>query len=130
MAHGNGPEGLAVVTAALTALGGLDQEHAAVYSQIIWNVLREPMHRALEALVMERQVEGKVQFPPFMQQIVDRSELRGRTEGEAHALLTVLRGRSIPVPDAARERILAEKDPARLERWLERAGTVATVAEV
>jgi PD-(D/E)XK nuclease family transposase len=54
----------------------------------------------------------------------------GRAEGEARALLTVLRGRGIAVPDAARERILAEKDPARLERWLERAGTSATVAEI
>jgi hypothetical protein len=54
----------------------------------------------------------------------------GRAEGEARALLTVLRGRGIAVPDEARERILAEKDPARLERWLERAGTLATVAEV
>ncbi len=54
----------------------------------------------------------------------------GRIEGEARALLTVLRGRGIAVPDAARERILAEKDPARLERWLEKAGTSATVAEI
>ncbi len=54
----------------------------------------------------------------------------GRTEGEARALLTVLRGRGIAVPDAARERILAEKDAARLERWLEKAGTAATVADV
>jgi hypothetical protein len=130
MAHGNGPEGLAVVTAALTALGGLDQEHAAVYFQIIWSVLREPMQRALEALVMERQTEGKAQFPPFAQRIFDRGQAEGRTEGEARALLTVLRGRGIPVPDAARERILAEKDPARLERWLEKAGTSAAVAEM
>jgi len=34
------------------------------------------------------------------------------------------------VPDAARERILAEKDPARLERWLERAAVVASITEV
>jgi len=58
----------------------------------------------------------------------------GRTEGEAaasvRALLTVLRGRSIPVPEAARERILAEKDPAQLERWIERAILAASVAEV
>jgi hypothetical protein len=54
----------------------------------------------------------------------------GRTEGEARALLTVLRGRGIAVPEAARERILAEKDPERLERWLERAGLAASVAEL
>ena len=54
----------------------------------------------------------------------------GRAEGEARALLTVLRGRGIVVPDAARERILAEKDPERLERWVERALVATSVAEV
>src|ERR1700683_5213549 len=59
MAHGNGPEWPAVLQAAFLALGGLDREHAAVYFQVIWNMLREPMQRALEALAMERQTEGK-----------------------------------------------------------------------
>jgi predicted transposase/invertase (TIGR01784 family) len=58
----------------------------------------------------------------------------GRDEGEvaaqARAVLTVLRVRGIAVPDAARERILAEKAPARLERWLEKAAVAASVAEV
>ncbi len=45
-------------------------------------------------------------------------------------VLTVLRVRGIVVPDAARERILAEKDPERLERWHERAILAASVAEV
>ena len=51
-------------------------------------------------------------------------------EGEARALLTVLRGRGIAVPDAARERILAQKDPERLERWLEQAIVAASLADV
>jgi hypothetical protein len=34
------------------------------------------------------------------------------------------------VPDAARERILAERDPERLERWVERAIVATSVAEV
>jgi hypothetical protein len=42
----------------------------------------------------------------------------------------VLRVRDIAVPDTARERILAEKDPSLLERWLERAAATASVAEV
>jgi hypothetical protein len=58
----------------------------------------------------------------------------GRAEGEAaarvRAVLTVLRVRGIAVSDTDRERILAEKDPARLERWHERAILVASVAEV
>ena len=58
----------------------------------------------------------------------------GRIEGEAAArvrdVLTVLRVRGIIVSDADRERILAEKDPARLERWHERAILATSVAEV
>jgi hypothetical protein len=54
----------------------------------------------------------------------------GRAEEAARALLTVLRARGIMVPDAARERIVAEKDADRLERWLEKAAVVASVAEV
>jgi hypothetical protein len=126
VAHGNGPNGLAVVTAALAALGRLDQEHAAVYFQIIYNALREPMQRALEALVMERQSAGKANFPPFAQQLIDRGELQAR----ASAVLTAFRVRGIVVPDGARDRIVAEKDPATLERWLERAILAASVAEV
>jgi hypothetical protein len=58
----------------------------------------------------------------------------GRTEGEAAArvrdVLTVLRVRGITVSDTDRERIVSEKDPARLERWHERAILAASVAEV
>jgi hypothetical protein len=48
----------------------------------------------------------------------------------ARAVLTAFRVRGIDVPDAARKRILAEKDPTRLERWHERAILAASVAEV
>jgi hypothetical protein len=54
----------------------------------------------------------------------------GRAEEAARAVLTALRVRGIAVPDAARERILAEKDPEKLERWHERAITAASLAEV
>ncbi|WP_438008114.1 hypothetical protein WME89_04995 [Sorangium sp. So ce321] len=37
VAHGNRPNGLTVVQAALVALGRLDQEHALVYFQLISN---------------------------------------------------------------------------------------------
>ena len=54
----------------------------------------------------------------------------GRVEEAARAVLTVLRVRGITVPEAARERILAEKDQARLERWHERAVIAGSIAEV
>ena len=54
----------------------------------------------------------------------------GRAEGHAEALLIVLQSRGIAVPEAARERILTEKDPARLTHWLERAGVATSVEDL
>ncbi len=54
----------------------------------------------------------------------------GLAKGEARAVLTVLRARGVAVSDAARERILAQKDPERLDRWLEKAAVAASVSEV
>ncbi len=56
--------------------------------------------------------------------------VEGRAEAAARALLTVLRARGIAVPDTARERLLAQKDPDRLERWLAKAAVAASVDEV
>jgi len=59
---------------------------------------------------------------------------RGRTEGRveeaARNLLTVLRVRGLAVPDEIRERILAQKDPERLERWLEKAAVATSVNSI
>ena len=62
----------------------------------------------------------------------ERNEARneGRAEEAARALLTALRVRGVAVPDAVRERILAQKDPARLESWLKRAIVAASLGDV
>ena len=57
-------------------------------------------------------------------------EAAGEVKNAASSLLIVLRGRGLTVPDAARERILAEKNPALLERWLEKTIIAASVGEV
>ena len=46
------------------------------------NVLHEPMQRALEALVMERQTEDKATFPPFAQQLIERGIREGELKGK------------------------------------------------
>jgi Uma2 family endonuclease len=48
----------------------------------------------------------------------------------ARALLRVLRASGIAVEDSERERILAERDAERLERWLEKATTAGSLAEI
>jgi hypothetical protein len=61
-----------------------------------------------------------------------RAEARaeGRTETQADSVLTVLRVRGIAVPDAAHERILAEKDLEQLQHWLEKAVVATSIADV
>jgi hypothetical protein len=61
---------------------------------------------------------------------LNQGRVEGEVKGEARALLATLRARGIQVPDAARERILAEKDPERLERWVERAAVASSLADV
>jgi len=78
------------------------------------------------------------EFIVAMQKTWEKARTEGRTEGRSegelargvHDVLAVLRVRGIAVPEAARKRILAEKDPARLERWLERAILATSVAEI
>jgi hypothetical protein len=53
-----------------------------------------------------------------------------RDATQARAVLTVLRVRGIAVADTERARILAETDVERLERWLEKAVAVGSLAEV
>ena len=66
----------------------------------------------------------------FAKKYVAEGRVEGRVEGLAKGLLSVLRARGIAVPDAARELILAQTDPERLERWLEKAAVAASVAAV
>ena len=54
----------------------------------------------------------------------------GRAEEAARALLTVLEARGVLLPEAARGRILAERDPERLAAWLRKAVTASSIAEV
>jgi hypothetical protein len=60
----------------------------------------------------------------------EEGKAEARTETQANAVLTVLRVRGIAVPEAARERILAEKDMTQLKRWLEKAVIASSIAEV
>jgi hypothetical protein len=144
--HGNGPNGLDVVQAALGALGRFDQEHAAVYFQIVYNALREPARRALEALIMERQTQAKATFPPFAQQLIERGKLEGVREGKREgklegiregelngkrdALLRLVARAGIVLTESDSARIHACTDPAVLDRWVDNVLGAKTAADV
>jgi hypothetical protein len=144
--HGNGPNGLEVVMAALAGLGRLDRDRAAVYFQIIYNALREPTRKALEALSMDRQTEGKVAFPPFAQKLIERGKLEGKLEGrlegklegrlegklegKRETLLRLLARAGIRLTDDDRARIHACSDLATLDRWVDNVLGAKTATDV
>lgn len=116
------------------------------YFQIVWQMLREPVQRALETLVMERQTEGKATFPPFAQQLIDRGfregELKGLRDGELKgwrdgkleglrdALLRLVTRAGIPLTEADHVRIQTCEDVATLDRWIENVLGAKTAADV
>jgi len=132
MAHGETEQGVTIAAAVLPAVRGLDDDRVKLYCDLVYNSLNEAARRALEEIM-----KGYEYQSDFAKKYVAQGRAEGRTEGRteglaegitkgrtkeaAHALLIVLRGRGLAVPDAARERILSQKDPERLERWLEKA---------
>ena len=133
MAHGETDKGATIAAAVLPAIRGLDDDRARFYYDLVYNSLNETARRALEAMM-----KGYEYQSDFAKKYVAQGRVEGRLEGRAEgraeeaarALLTVLRVRGIAVPDAVRERILAQTDPERLERWLEKAAVAASVAAV
>ncbi len=125
MAHGEGELGAAIAAAVLPAVEILDDERAKFYYDLVVSSLNEAARRALEAMM-----KGYEYQSDFAKKYIALGRDEGRAEARARDVLTVLRVRGITVPDAVRERILGEKDGARLERWHERAILAASVAEV
>jgi post-segregation antitoxin (ccd killing protein) len=81
-----------------------------------------------------KQTADDQEFLMTTQDIVETWRRKAIEEGEVKAraddVLTVLRVRGIGVSEAARKRILAEKDLQRLERWHENAIIAASLGEV
>jgi hypothetical protein len=121
MAHGETEQGATIAGAVLPAIRGLDDDRARFYYDLVYNSLNDAARKALETMM-----KGYEYQSDFAKKYV----AQGRTEEAARALLTVLRARGIAVPDVTRERILAQKEPDRLERWLERAATASSIADV
>jgi hypothetical protein len=125
MAHGESELGAAIAAAVLPVVRALDDERARFYGDLVLSCLNDAARRALEAMM-----KGYEYQSDFAKKYYGQGRDDGRAEEAARAVLTVLRVRGIAVPDAARERILAQKDPERLERWLEKAAVAASIAEV
>jgi hypothetical protein len=133
LAHGEGEQGAAIAAAVLPAVAGLGDDRARFYGDLVLNSLNEAARRALEAMMKGYEYQSdfaKKYYGQGRDEGRDEGRVEGRAQEAAHAVLTVLRVRGIAVPEGTRERILAEKDPARLERWLEKASVALALADV
>ena len=87
--------------------------HAAKADDAVARALVARRNPVIEAVRAESEASGKA---------------IGKIEGKIEALIAILEARDID-PGAARERIVGERDPHRLDRWIARAATAATLAE-
>jgi hypothetical protein len=129
MAHGETRQGATIAAAVLPAIRELDDDRTRLYYDLVYNSLNEAARRSLEAMMKGYEYQTDFAKKYVAQGRTEGLE-QGRAEGQAKALLTILRARGIAVPDDIRERILAQKEPERLERWLEKATVAASVAAV
>lgn len=129
LAHGETEQGVTIAAAVLEAIRGLDDDRARFYYDLVYNSLSAAARRELEAMI-----KGYEYQSDFAKRYVAQGRAEGLAQGRAKEaarnLLSVLRVRGIAVPDAVRERILAQTDPEQLERWLEKAVVAASVSEV
>src|SRR3954469_2396052 len=121
LAHGDTEQGATIAAAVLPAIRELDEDRVRFYHDLVYNSLNEAARRSLEAMM-----KGYEYQSDFAKKYV----AQGRAEEAAHNLLTVLQVRGLAVPDAARERILSQKDPERLQLWLEKAAVAASLPAV
>jgi hypothetical protein len=133
LAHGATEQGATIAAAVLPAIRELDADRVRLYYDLVYNSLNEAARRALETMMKgyEYQTDfAKKYVAQGRAEGLTEGLTRGRTEEAARAVLTVLRVRGIAVPGAVSDRILAQKDPERLERWLEKAAVAASAAEI
>jgi hypothetical protein len=117
LAHGGDEPELAgkVGAAAIIAALGLDQERAALYSQLIDAALSKAARAALENLMQTQSIPIKSEFARIQ-----------RASAQAEGILVVLETRGVSVTDEQRERITSTTDLDLLQTWLRRAVTVAS----
>jgi len=120
-----------VARAALAGARNLDEERAALYLDVVFASVPKATRSILEALMTAKTYEYQ---SDFAKRYVAQGEARGRAEGEARGeakgVLTVLAARGIAVPDELRARILSCSDLTQLDRWLTRAATATSAADV
>ena len=123
LVNGDSERGATIAAVVLPAIRELDDAKARFCFDLIYRSLSDAARRDPEAAT-------KYCESDFAEKFIAYGRAEARAEVVARALLTALRVRGLTVPDAVRERLLVQKDPERLMRWLEKACVAASVSEV
>ena len=127
LAHGREPDPMRLAVPALAAVATLARDSGVLYSDVIYEVLGPAAKAALEEQMDIRKYEFQSDFAK-KHQAKGREE--GRAEGRVASLLAILDARGLAVSAAEQETIAGCTDDALLTRWIRKAVTAATVAEV
>ena len=122
MGHGGASNALELAKVALKAMGGLDDDRARTYADLVLAALSKAARRAMEALMQS----GYEYQSDFAKKYV----AEGRAESKAEDVLAVLRARDVKVSAAAEERISECADLKQLGQWIVLAATVSRVEEL
>jgi hypothetical protein len=127
LAHGGRgePNDARLVTAA-EALRRIGADHAEMYADLLCVRLGEAMQRALEGVMG---INGEP-LSEYFRKHYRRGLAEGEAKGLAEALSGILHARGLIMTHEERRLIEACQDTGRLRRWVERAVTAGTVAEV
>jgi hypothetical protein len=126
--HGGDAGVDAVFPALAEALRALGPQKAILYHDVVLAGLPQAPRARWEAY-MSTATEYEFRSE-LLREVAARGQALGEARGEAHAVLTVLDARGVPVPEDVREQILACADLTQLDTWLRRVATAATADDV
>jgi hypothetical protein len=140
MAHGRDDDvatAVAVATAAATGAAGLPEPLRVLCFALIESSLGDAARKSFAMLPQGQRFFSENQRRLFAEgraEGIAEGEAKGRAEGRAEglraAVVAALRTRSVQLGEAGRARLDACSDVDALTRWLTRAVTAATAAEI
>lgn len=106
-----------------TALNALDPDHADLYADVVLARLSAATRKYLEVLMTTAPYTYESDF-------ARRYFGRGEAKGKALAVLAVLEVRGVALSEEERDRISGCADGHQLDRWIRRAATATTSADL
>lgn len=130
--HGGDPEVDATFPALMAALRAVGPRTAHLYYDVVlagFPVATRTRWEAFMTTAADYEFRSEL-LRGIAAQAKAQGKAQGKALGEARAILTVLEGRGVTVPDDVRDRIQECTDTDQLDAWLRRAITATTADEL